>query len=133
MKRASKSKIAVHTEHAPRAIGPYSQAVRVAGTVYLSGQIALHPDTMELTGNTIQEQSIQVFENLQAVAAAAGGSLDDVVKIGIYLVDLDDFAVVNEVMERYFEAPYPARFCVGVSALPRGAAIEADAVMVSPQ
>ncbi len=129
-KKPTAGKVPIHTERAPQAIGPYSQAVQVADTVYLSGQIPLQPDTMELAKGGLQEQAVQVFENLRAVAEAAGGSLQDIVKIGIYLVDLNDFAVTNEVMTRYFEPPYPARFCIGVSALPRGAAIEVDGVMV---
>ena len=129
-KKQPAGKIPVHTERAPEAIGPYSQAVRAGDTVYLSGQIPLQPDTMELVKGEVKEQAIQVFENLRAVAEAAGGNLQDMVKLGIYLVDLNDFATANEAMTRYFEPPYPARFCIGVAALPRGALIEVDGVMV---
>lgn len=119
----------IHTEAAPKAIGPYSQAVRCGATVYLSGQIGLDPRTMELVSG-IGPQIERVFENLKAVAQAAGGDLADVVKLTVYLTDLGDFARVNEIMARYFEPPYPARAAVGVAALPRGALVEMDAVMV---
>lgn len=120
----------VSTDAAPAAIGTYSQAVRVGDTVYLSGQIPLDPATMEMVGgDDFAVAATRVFDNLKAVAEAAGGSLADVVKLNVYLVDLGVFAVVNEVMQRYFAAPFPARAVVQVAALPRGAAIEADAVM----
>ncbi len=120
----------INTGDAPQAIGPYSQAVKVNGTVYLSGQIPLDPATMQLVGGDIRAQAERVFENLAAVAGAAGGDLDQCVKINIYLTDLADFAAVNEVMARFFNEPFPARACVQVAALPRGAAIEVEATMV---
>ncbi|MBL4827629.1 MAG: RidA family protein [Spongiibacteraceae bacterium] len=119
----------ITTEKAPAAIGPYSQAVKVAGTVYLSGQIPLIPETMELTDGGIQEQAKQVFRNLSAVALAAGGSLDDAVKVNISLTDLADFAQVNEVMASVFKEPFPARACVQVAALPKGSAIEVEVIL----
>lgn len=120
----------VKTSHAPQAIGTYSQAVAVGGTVYLSGQIPLAPDTMELVGGGVETQIRRVFENLQAVAVAAGGSLADIVKLNVFLTDLANFPTVNEVMSDYFEEPYPARAAVGVAALPKGAEVEMDAVMI---
>jgi len=120
----------IHSDAAPAAIGPYSQAVRSAQTVYLSGQIPLDPATMSLVEGDIAIQAHRVFRNLQAVCEAAGGSLAGVVRVGIYLTDLADFAAVNEVMAEYFTAPYPARSTIGVSALPRGARVEVDAVLV---
>ena len=114
------SKSIIHTDQAPAAIGPYSQAVRIGGTVYLSGQIPLVPATGVLLEGDIAAQSRQVFDNMKAVCAAAGGSLADIARLGIYLTDLADFAVVNAVMAEYFSAPYPARSTVQVSALPRG-------------
>lgn len=125
------SRRAIKTADAPAAIGPYSQAVRAGDTVYLSGQIPLVPATMELVGDSIEAQTRQVFENLAAVAAAAGGSLADVVKLTVYLTDLDHFATVNEVMASYFAEPYPARAAIGIAALPRGAAVEIDAILVT--
>lgn len=119
----------VSTAAAPAAIGTYSQAVRVGDTVYLSGQIGLDPATMQMVEG-IDAQIVRVFENLQAVAAAAGVSLDAAVKLNIYLTDLANFAKVNETMARYFKEPYPARAAVGVKELPRGALVEADAVLV---
>ena len=119
----------VETSSAPAAIGAYSQAVRAGSTVYLSGQIPLIPSTMDLAEGT-RSQIHQVFENLSAVAAAAGGSLEQIVKLTVYLTDLDDFASVNEIMSQYFEAPYPARAAVGVAALPKGASIEIEGIMV---
>jgi reactive intermediate/imine deaminase len=119
----------IQTPDAPAAIGAYSQAVRAGGTVYLSGQIGLDPVSMQLVEG-IDAQIHQVFQNLRAVAAAAGGSFADVVKLNIYLTDLGHFARVNEIMAGYFNQPYPARAAVGVAALPRGAQVEADAVMV---
>ncbi|MEZ5454841.1 MAG: RidA family protein [Lysobacteraceae bacterium] len=124
------SRQAIQTDHAPAAIGPYSQAVRCGNTVYLSGQIPLSPNSGELVLGDISFQARRIFENLKAVCEAAGGSLDKVARIGIYLTDLSHFSAVNSVMAEYFQAPYPARSTIGVSALPRGADIEVDAVMV---
>jgi reactive intermediate/imine deaminase len=118
----------IRTVTAPEAIGTYSQAVRVNTTVYLSGQIGLDPQTMQLVDG-IDAQIVRVFDNLNAVAEAAGGSLNDVVKLNVYLTDLANFAKVNEIMARYFTEPYPARAAVGVASLPRGALVEADGVM----
>lgn len=115
---------------APAAIGPYSQAVRVADTVYLSGQIPLDPRSGQMVEGDISAQARQVFANLAAVADAAGGSLQQAVRIGIFLTDLDDFAAVNQVMEAILQPPYPARATVAVAALPRGARVEADAILV---
>jgi reactive intermediate/imine deaminase len=120
----------VFTDQAPKAIGPYSQAVRAGNTVYLSGQIPLDPKTGELVKGDIQQEARRAFDNLKAVAAAAGDGLQQVVRVTIYLTDLGDFAKVNEVMAGYFQEPYPARATLGVAALPRGARIEIDAVMV---
>jgi reactive intermediate/imine deaminase len=119
----------IRTEKAPQAIGTYSQAVRHGSTVYLSGQIPLIPETMEMIDGGAEEQIRRVFENLQAVAVAAGGTLADVVKLNIFLVDLANFPLVNQVMAEYFSEPYPARAAIGVAALPKGAAVEMDAVM----
>ncbi len=119
----------VATECAPAAIGPYSQAVRAGGSVYLSGQIPLDPATGELVAGDIAMQARRVFDNLRAVCEAAGASLDDVVRVGIYLMDLGDFAAVNAVMADYFAAPYPARSTIQVSGLPRGARVEIDAIV----
>ncbi|PKM07472.1 MAG: reactive intermediate/imine deaminase [Gammaproteobacteria bacterium HGW-Gammaproteobacteria-4] len=121
---------AIATALAPAAIGPYSQAVRCGNTVYLSGQIPLDPATGELVQGDISAQARRVFENLRAVIAAAGGSFDDVARVGIYLTDLGDFAAVNAVMADYFVAPYPARSTIEVSALPRAARVEVDAIVV---
>ena len=121
---------AIASDRAPAAIGPYSQAIRAGNTVYLSGQIPLDPTTGELVAGDIEAQAVRVFENLKAVAQAAGGSLRQAVKVTIYLTDLGHFATVNTIMARYFEQPYPARATLGVAALPRGSAIEADAVLV---
>ena len=118
----------IHTDAAPKAIGTYSQAVRCGNTVYLAGQIGLDPATMELVAG-IGPQIHRVFENLKAVAVASGGSLNDVVKLTVYLTDLNYFARVNEIMATYFAVPYPARAAFGVASLPRGALIEVDAVM----
>lgn len=120
----------ISTNQAPAAIGCYSQAIRVDNTVYLSGQIPLDPETMELRGEDIREQITQVFNNLRAVAKAAGGRLADIVKLTVFLTDLRHFPVVNEVMTEYFQAPYPARALIGVSQLPKGAQVEMDAIMV---
>jgi reactive intermediate/imine deaminase len=119
----------ISTPAAPNAIGPYSQAVKVGNIVWLSGQIPLVPETMELVAGGITEQATQVFENLRAVAEAAGSSLDNAVKINISLTNLDHFSAVNEVMGRYLQAPFPARACVQVAALPKGAEIEIEAIL----
>jgi len=120
----------IQTARAPSAIGTYSQAVQVGDTVYLSGQIPLVPETMTLVDGDRKAQIRQVFENLQAVAEAAGASLNEVVKLQVFLTDLGDFPLVNEIMGEYFQAPYPARAAVGVAALPKGAAVEMDAILV---
>lgn len=119
----------IATDQAPAAIGPYSQAVRSGRQVFLSGQIPLDPATGQLVEGDIATQTRRVFENIKAVCAAAGGSLDDVARIGIYLIDLGDFAAVNAVMAEYFSAPYPARSTIQVSALPRAAQVEIDAIL----
>jgi reactive intermediate/imine deaminase len=119
----------ISSDKAPSAIGTYSQAVRVGDTVYLSGQIPLVPETMALVEGDMEAQVRRVFENLRAVADAAGGGLGDVVKLNVYLTDLAHFPLVNRIMAEYFREPYPARAAVGVAALPRGAAVEMDAVM----
>lgn len=124
------ARLSVFTDMAPKAIGPYSQAVRAGNTVYLSGQIPLDPKSGELVKGDIQLEARRAFDNLKAVASAAGDGLQQVVRVTIYLTDLGDFAKVNEVMAGYFQEPYPARATVGVAALPRGARIEVDAVMV---
>jgi len=121
---------AISTTAAPAAIGAYSQAIRAGDSVYLSGQIGLDPATMELVTGDMRGQIRRVFDNLSAVTAAAGGSLDRLVKLTVYLTDLQDFPLVNEVMAEYFRQPYPARAAVGVTALPRGARVEIDAIMV---
>lgn len=123
------SKTVIHTDKAPAAIGTYSQAIKTGDTVYLSGQIPLDPQKMELVEG-FEAQAVQVFENLKAVAEAAGGSLQDLVKLNIFLTDLSNFATVNDVMSRYFAQPYPARAAIGVAALPRGAQVEMDGVLV---
>lgn len=124
----------ITTNKAPQAIGPYSQAVQCGKTVYLSGQIPLNPDTMELVNKDIHAQVHQVFDNLSAVSNAAGGSLADIVKINIFLTDLANFSIVNEVMEKYFTPPYPARATIGIAALPKESLVEIDAILVlSPQ
>ena len=120
----------VKTEQAPQAIGTYSQAVKVGSTVYLSGQIPLLPESMELVEGDMEAQIRRVFANLQAVCAAAGGSLADIAKLNVFLTDLGHFPLVNQVMAEYFTEPYPARAAVGVAALPKGAQVEMDAVMV---
>lgn len=121
---------AIHTDAAPAAIGSYSQAVRVGEAVYLSGQIGLDPATMELVSPDPEAQIRQVFENLAAVTRAAGGSFADIVKVTVYLTDLAHYSAVNEVMAEFFSEPHPARAAVGVAALPRGALVEADAVLL---
>lgn len=120
----------INSPDAPQAIGPYSQAVKAGSTVYLSGQIALVPKTMELVNDNIDDQIKQVFDNLAAVAAACDGSLSDIVKLTVYLTDLGNFSRVNRIMAEYFQAPYPARAAVGVVQLPRGAMVEIDGIMV---
>ncbi|MCL1094461.1 RidA family protein [Shewanella kaireitica] len=122
-------KIIIATDKAPQAIGTYSQAVKVGSTVYLSGQIPLNPETMEMVSDEFDAQVVQVFDNLTAVCAAAGGSLSDIVKLNIFMTDLSNFATVNEIMGRYFEQPYPARAAIGVSQLPKGSLVEMDGVM----
>lgn len=119
----------IATDKAPAAIGTYSQAVKVGNTVYLSGQIPLDPATMNMVEGDIEASIVRVFDNLKAVAEAAGGSLKDVVKLNVFLTDLGNFAKVNEVMARYFEQPYPARAAIGVAALPKGAPVEMDCVL----
>ena len=119
----------IQTDQAPQAIGPYSQAVRCGSTVYLSGQIPLDPSTMELVPGDMEAQIRRVFDNLSAVAAASGGSLADIAKLNIFLLDLGHFALVNEIMAEYFRTPYPARAAVGVAALPKGSQVEMDAIL----
>ena len=121
----------IKTAQAPQAIGTYSQAVRVGRTVYLSGQIALDPQTMSMVEGDTEVEIRRVFDNLQAVARAAGGSLNDMVKLNVFLVDLANFALVNQVMAEYFQQPYPARAAIGVAALPRNASVEMDGVLES--
>ena len=123
------TKTIISTPNAPQAIGTYSQAIKVDGTVYLSGQIGLDPASMQMVDG-IDNQIHRVFQNLKAVAEAAGGQLGDVVKLNVFLTDLSNFAKVNEIMAQYFQPPYPARAAVGVKELPKGALVEADAVMV---
>ena len=120
----------IHTARAPQAIGTYSQAIRVGGTVYISGQIPLDPATGALVGGDFEAQCVRVFENLAAIALASGTTLDHAVKVNVYLTDLADFPKLNEVMARYFKEPYPARATVGVAALPRGVPVEVDATLV---
>lgn len=124
------NKAIIHTDNAPAAIGTYSQAVKVNNTVYLSGQIGLDPATMTMVTESFEAQTHQVFKNLSAVCNASDGTLQDIVKINIYLTDLGNFPVVNEIMTEYFAEPYPARALVGVKELPKGADVEAEAVMV---
>ncbi len=119
----------IRTDQAPQAIGTYSQAVKCGGTVYLSGQIPLVPETMEMVEGDIERQIRRVFDNLQAVARAAGGSLADVAKLNVFLTDLTHFPIVNQVMAEYFAEPYPARAAIGVASLPKGAGVEMDAVL----
>lgn len=127
------TKSVIQTSNAPAAIGTYSQAVKAGNTVYLSGQIPLVPSTMEMVSQDFEAQAVQVFENMKAVVTAAGGSMSHLVKINIFLIDLGQFAKVNEIMARYFSKPYPARAAVQVSALPKESQIEIDAVMVLPE
>jgi reactive intermediate/imine deaminase len=119
----------IATRKAPQAIGTYSQAVKVGSTVYLSGQIPLQPDTLQLVGGDMRAQISQVFNNLQAVAEAAGGNLSHIVKLNVFLTDLAHFPLINEIMAEYFKEPYPARAAIGVAALPKGAQVEMDAIM----
>lgn len=119
----------IHSDHAPAAIGTYSQAVRVRDTIYLSGQTPLDPKTMELVPGNFEAQTRQVFENLKAVATAAGATLNDAVRVAVYVTDLGNFPIVNKVMAEYFRQPYPARTTIGVSSLPRGAAVEIDCIL----
>ncbi len=119
----------IRTDQAPKAIGTYSQAVKSGSTVYLSGQIPLHPETMQLVQGGIEAEIRRVFENLLAVAKAAGGSLDDVVKLNVFLTDLGHFPTVNQIMAEYFSEPYPARAAIGVAALPKEADVEMDAIL----
>jgi reactive intermediate/imine deaminase len=121
----------IHSADAPKAIGPYSQAIRSGNTLYLSGQTPLDPATGEMVAGDIDAQATRVFENLKAVLSAAGASFDDVVRVAIYMTDLGNFATVNEVMKSYFREPYPARSTIGVAALPRGAAVEVDLIAVT--
>lgn len=123
------TKTIIATDRAPQAIGTYSQAVKVGTSVYMSGQIPLDPATMELVTGGIEDQIKQVFENLSAVADAAGGTLDNVVKLNIFLTDLACFPIVNEIMAAYFKQPYPARAAIGVASLPKGAQVEMDAIL----
>ena len=123
------SKAAIHTDDAPAAIGTYSQAIDVNGLVFLSGQIPLDPATMDIVDGDFEARARRVFDNLAAVAAAAGGTLDDVVKLTVFLTDLGNFATVNAVMEDYFQKPFPARAAVGVASLPKGVDVEADAIL----
>jgi reactive intermediate/imine deaminase len=123
------SKQIISTADAPSAIGPYSQAVRVGNTIWVSGQIPLDPATKELVGGDIEAQTRRVFENLKIIVLAAGASLDEVVKVNIFLIDLSHFALVNKVMAEYFRAPYPARAAVGVASLPRGAQVEVECIV----
>jgi reactive intermediate/imine deaminase len=119
----------IRTDQAPEAIGTYSQAVKVGGTVYLSGQIALDPQSMTMVEGDTEAEIRRVFDNLQAVARASGGSLNDLVKLNVFLVDLANFATVNQVMAEYFQQPYPARAAIGVASLPRGANVEMDGIL----
>ncbi|HET9836570.1 MAG TPA: RidA family protein [Rhodanobacteraceae bacterium] len=121
----------IHSADAPKAIGPYSQAIRSGNTLYLSGQTPLDPATGEMAAGDIEAQATRVFENLKAVLAAASASFDDVVRVAIYMTDLGNFVTVNEVMKRYFREPFPARSTIGVAALPRGAAVEIDLIAVT--
>lgn len=127
------SKSIIQTDNAPAAIGTYSQAVKACTTVYLSGQIPLVPETMQLVSDDFAEQATQVFENIKAVCEAAGGTTNDLVKVNIYLLDLGNFATVNEIMAKYFIKPYPARAAIGIKALPKDALIEIDGVMELPE
>lgn len=124
------NKAIIQTDQAPGAIGTYSQAIKINNTVYLSGQIPLDPEKMTLVSENIDDQIIQVFLNLQAVCEAAGGDLSNIVKLNIFLTDLDHFSIVNEIMSQYFTEPYPARAAIGVKSLPKGSKVEMDGVVV---
>lgn len=124
------NKFAIYTKEAPIPRGTYSQAIKCGNTVYLAGQIPLHPTTQQLIGNDVKSQISQVFENISAVAKAAGGSLNDIVKLNIYLLDFTEFNFVNEVMAEFFTEPYPARTTIGVAALPMGSKVEIEAIML---
>lgn len=128
----TRERVTIATDRAPAAIGTYSQAVRIDNTVYLSGQIPLLPESMEMVGADFAAQAEQVFSNLSAVCEAAGGSLNDIAKLTVYLMDLGNFATVNATMERFFTAPFPARAAIQVAGLPKGALIEVDAIMALP-
>ena len=123
------SKKIIHTDHAPQAIGTYSQAVNHNGLVFVSGQIPLDPAVMEMVPGGIEAQITQVFDNISAICDAAGGSLNDILKLTVFLTDMGNFPQVNAIMEQYFEAPFPARAAVGVAALPKGAEVEMDAIL----
>lgn len=127
------TKAAIHTDNAPAAIGTYSQAIDANGLVFLSGQIPLDPATMDVVRGDFEARARRVFDNLAAVAEAAGGTLDDVVKLTVFLTDLGNFATVNAVMEDYFKEPFPARAAVGVASLPKGVDVEADAILAIPR
>lgn len=127
------SKSIIQTENAPQAIGTYSQAVKAGTTVYLSGQIPLDPTSMEIVSDDFAAQTRQVFDNVKAVCEAAGGTMNDLVKLNIYLRDLSHFAMVNQIMSDYFSQPYPARAAIGISALPKDAQIEIDGIMELPE
>lgn len=127
------SKSVIHTDKAPQAIGTYSQAVKSGTTIYLSGQIPLVPETMQMVSDDFAQQAKQVFENLQAVCEAAGGTTNDLVKVNIFLTELSNFATVNEIMSQYFKQPYPARAAIGVKELPKGSQIEIDGIMELPE
>lgn len=120
----------ISTQNAPQAIGTYSQAIKVGDTTYLSGQIALDPKTMEMNNASVEAEIHQVFSNLTAVCEAAGGTLQDIAKLNIFLTDLGDFALLNDVMAKYFTQPYPARAAIGVAQLPKGARVEMDGVLI---
>lgn len=124
-------RLAIHSDAAPKAIGPYSQAVRAGNTLFLSGQIPLDPATGQVIDGDIAAQAVRVFENLKAVLAAGGATFDDVVRVAIYMTDLGNFGAVNEVMARYFREPYPARATIGVAALPKGVGVEVDVIAVT--
>ena len=127
------SRAIIHTDNAPKAIGTYSQAVKVGNTVYMSGQIPLIPETMEMVSDDFAEQTQQVFANLKAVCEAAGATLNDMAKVNIFLTDLSNFATVNEIMASHFDQPYPARAAVGVKELPKGAQVEIEGVIILPE
>jgi len=133
MERGIKMKKIIHTDQAPAAIGTYSQAVQAGNTVYLSGQIPLDPSSMNLVQGDFEAQARQAFKNLQAVSRAAGGELEHVVRVTVYLTDMQQFPRVNAVMAEFFSEPYPARAAVGVRELPKGAQVEVDAILILPE